>query len=249
MKQRFFIFIVFLLASLCSAATELPPVRVAVASNFSLTLKKLVKEFEEKSEYTVSISQASTGKLFAQIVHGAPYDIFFAADEKRPEILIKKNLASKEMMYAQGQLVMLARESLGADCKSVLDEISLNKLAIANPKIAPYGRAAKDVLISLGKWESIRPKLVMGENILQTYQFLLSGSVDAGFIAKSLVVNSNELATYCQWHVPARLYKAIKQKAVVLKRSGDNLAVKSFFNYIQSDKAKKIIRSNGYRIE
>ena len=247
MKPLFFVLIFFLSVTSVVAA-ESPVVRIAVASNFALTLKELVRDYENRNEYKVSISQASTGKLFAQIIHGAPYDIFFAADEKRPDLLIKKNLVKTGVVYAQGQLVMLARGESGL-CQSALNKTTLNKLAIANPKIAPYGLAAKQVLMSLNKWKTLQSKLVMGENVLQTYQFLLSGSADAGFIAKSLLENSGKLDTYCKWHVPLDLYQTLNQKAVVLKRSKGNLAVESFFNYIQSDKAKIIIRSNGYRVE
>lgn len=246
--QMLSVLVISLLSFMLSAA-EVSVVRVAVASNFSMTMKQLVREFEQDTGIRVSVSQASTGKLFAQIIHGAPYDIFFSADSKRPDLLIKKKLVSKEFVYAEGQLVMLEKKQDGIKCNTGFQISRFNKIAIANPKTAPYGLATKEVLIKLKKWQSLKSKLVMGENIMQTAQFLLSASVDAAFIAKSLIINTDNFNMYCQWVIPKDLYTAIKQKAVVLKSAENNIAAGLFFDYIQSVKARKIIRLNGYGVE
>lgn len=222
---------------------------LAVASNFSITMKKLVADFESRSEHTLSISAASTGKLFAQIINGAPYDLFFSADEKRVDLLTKKGLSERSKIYARGKLVFIGRDVTQSKCRSVLNQSGLKKLALANPKTAPYGQAAKQVLMKLGKWDQFRFKIVMGENVLQAYQFIASGSVDVGFIAASLVVNSAELDRFCRWEIPASFYQPVMQKMALLKRANKNSAATAFYHYMQSAKAKTIIRNNGYIIK
>lgn len=225
-------------------------IHIAVASNFLLPMKQLAAEFEQVSGHKIILSSASTGKLFAQLMHGAPYDLFFSADGTRADLLVKKGLAKKSSVYARGQIVFVAKgreaESTSWQCRSVLNSLAASKLAIANPKTAPYGLAARETLIKLGKWDAYKSKLVMGENILQAYQFITTGNVNAGFIAASLVVNSTLLDDYCQWLVPARLHQPIYQKMVILNRAKKNMAVIEFFNYMKSAEAKNIIIKNGY---
>lgn len=244
MKSLVFILFVNLLSVPCHSRAE--KLRLAVASNFSLTLKKLVSEFEKQSNHQVTISAASTGKLYAQILHGAPYDVFLSADSQRAELLVKKKLAKDSSVYARGKLVFVAKNKNSQSCQGVLDEPLQNRLAIANPKTAPYGVAAKDVLMKLGKWNSVKNQLVMGENIVQAYQFLTTANAGAGFIAGSLAVNSKELAGFCQWQVPSKLHKPIRQKLVILNRASQNIAAREFISYMKSGRAKKIMRDNGY---
>lgn len=224
-------------------------VHVAVASNFSATMKSLKLSFETFTGHKVTVSSASTGKLFAQIVHGAPYDIFFSADVARADLLVKKGLAERSSVYAQGQLIYVAKNIEQKNCRASLRMKSNGRLALSNPKTAPYGFAAREVLINLGLWDGLRARIVMGENVLQTYQFVVTGSAQAGFIAKSTTVVSKELADYCQWNVPENLYQPVRQKMVLLNRSEKNTAVREFFRYINSEMAKTIIKENGYIVK
>jgi len=221
-------------------------VHVAVASNFSTTMKLLKISFEGITGHRVTISSASTGKLFAQIVHGAPYDLFFSADSARADLLVKKGLADKSSVYAQGQLMYVAKDIEQKKCRASLRNKPTGRLAMANPKTAPYGFAAREVLINLGRWDALRQNIVMGENILQTFQFISTGSAAAGFLAQSIVINSGELGGYCQWRVPDNLYQPIKQKMTLLNRSDNNIAVQAFFRYMNSKIANKIIKESGY---
>lgn len=227
--------------------------RVAVASNFSIALKSLRLDFKQRTGSDFSISQASTGKLYAQIIYGAPYDLFFAADVKRADLLLKKSLAFKSFIYAEGQLIFIVKKNSEFMCAVTLKQalkISQNKkVAIANPKTAPYGLAAQQFLKASNEWVALKPKLVRGENILQTFQFVTSGGVNAGFVAKSLLIGSDDSESYCQWEVPKELHQPIKQKMIVLNRAKNNTAAMLFYNYLKSDVAKKIIKESGYNIE
>jgi len=224
-------------------------VHVAVASNFSSTMKRLIISFETITDHKITVSSASTGKLYAQIIHGAPYDVFFSADTARADLLVKKGLANKSYVYAQGQLVYVAKDIEQKNCRASLSKTISGRLALANPKTAPYGFAAREVLLKLGLWDVLRKKMVMGENILQTFQYIATGSADAGFLANSTVLISNELNNYCQWSIPGNLYRPIKQKMVLLNRSDKNIAVKAFLRYINSETARSIIKENGYIVK
>lgn len=227
--------------------------RVAVASNFSIALKNLRLDFKQRTGNDFSISQASTGKLYAQIIYGAPYDLFFAADVKRPDLLLKKSLAFESLNYAEGQLVFIVKNNSKFICADTLKQALINsrrkKVAIANPKIAPYGLAAQQFLKASNEWNTLTPNLVRGENILQAFQFVASGGVNAGFVAKSLLVGSDYSKSYCQWEVPRESYQPIKQKMVMLIRAKNNTAAMLFYTYLKSDAAKKIIKESGYYIE
>jgi len=234
---------------LMSDVNRADTVRVAVASNFSATLKKLVPGFEAENNHKISISSASTGKLYAQIVRGAPFDMFFSADAKRADLLLKHNIAISSELYAKGQLVYIAKGIKKGQCFKYLASDKTNKMAIANPKIAPYGLAAAEVLRHLGLRESYQSRLLMGENILQTYQFIATGNVGAGFIARSTVIASQELEDFCHWRVPENMYSPIKQKMALIKKAASKPVVQSFREYIKSAKAKKIILESGYAVE
>ena len=230
-------------------------VSVAVASNFSYTLQQLAADFKEKTGHVLRISSASSGKLFAQIKHGAPYDVYLSADEERPDVLIKEGRASIESsyVYALGKLVLLSNVEQMDCCKNVLTSNSLKRLAIANPKIAPYGKAAKQVLNRLDLWQSLQQRLVMGENIAQTLQFVSTKNAEAGFVAESMinmaVLSKGKKFDYaCRWEIPADLYSPIKQKMVLLSKAKDKTAALEFFQYIKSSQAKEIIKSTGYNV-
>ena len=238
--------IITLLLSFAAIVTNAEQLNIAVASNFLLTMKQLVAAYQQQHPQAINISAASTGKLYAQITHGAPYDLFFSADAKRADLLVKKGLANYPMEYALGQLVYVAKGS-AADCRAALNRKPDTKIAMANPKTAPYGQAAKQVLIKLGRWDALRSSIVMGENILQAYQFISTGSAGSGFIAASIAVNADNLDDYCRWQIPASLYSAVKQKMVILSRAKDNRIAKDFYRFIRSETAREIIIKNGYR--
>jgi len=223
---------------------------VAVASNFSYALKLLADDFNRHTGHKLRISSASTGKLYTQMQHGAPFDIFLAADEKRPDLLIAENMAdqSSAYVYAIGQLALLSNISPGGSCQSVLTAPALKRFAIANPKTAPYGVAAKQVLEKMALWTRLQPLMVRGENAAQTLQFVSTRNAQAGFVAKSMLNMGVEIASVCTWDIPADMYSPIKQKMVVLNRAKDKPAAQAFTVYIQSAQAKKIIKASGYDV-
>ena len=223
---------------------------VAVASNFTATLQKLAIAYQVQTGHTLKISSASTGKLYAQIQHGAPYDVFMSADEKRADMLVQeaKADAAHARVYALGKLVFISNIQPVGDCISVLSDARLKWLAIANPGTAPYGLAAQQVMVKLNLWDTLQARLVMGENIAQTLQFVSSTSADAGFVAKSMLTGNTRIARACEWDVPTDLYAPVRQKMLVLKKSQDKPAVTAFWKFMQSAKATSIIREHGYDV-
>jgi molybdate transport system substrate-binding protein len=223
---------------------------VAVASNFAYTLRSLAKDFQTKTGHVIRVSSASTGKLYSQILHGAPFDVFLAADENRPDRLIAegKAKAGNAHTYALGKLVLLSNIKQKNNCRDILETTALKHLAIANPKTAPYGSAAKQVLEKIGLWQSLQPKLVMGENIAQTLQFVSTTNADAGFVAKSMLLQNGNVKSSCTWDIPADFHTPIKQKMIVLSKSSKQKTSMAFLNYMQSSDAAKIIKQSGYGV-
>ena len=253
MKNIFISFVLFFSVSGSLPAAE---VRVAVASNFKFTLGKLAADFKVKTGNDVIISSASSGKLYAQIRHGAPYDVFLSADEKRADLLVSEKLANANSayVYALGKLVLVSNinpsnQGSKKNCKQVLGSDGLQRLAIANPKIAPYGYAASQVLGKLGLWKNLESRIIMGENIAQTFQFVATKNADAGFVAQSLLELAMLDDAYkyaCLWYVPTDLYSPVKQKMVVLKKSENKQVVEEFIRYMKSTDARDIIVTTGY---
>ncbi|HEY9050532.1 MAG TPA: molybdate ABC transporter substrate-binding protein, partial [Gammaproteobacteria bacterium] len=182
------------------------------------------------------------GKLYAQILHGAPYDIFLAADSKRPQKLEQENLifATSRITYAFGKIALWSPKS--NDPLRMLQQNTFYKMSIANPKTAPYGEAALQTLQHLNSYDAVKNKLVYGENIAQTYQFIESGSADLGFVALSQVNNSSSR----YWLVPQSFYTPLEQQLVILKSSRNAALAKIFVEFMQQDSIKKLIRSHGY---
>ena len=243
----------FLLLSallLFSTQTHADNLNIAVASNFAHTLRSLAEDFESKTGHHLRISSASTGKLYTQINHGAPFDIFLAADEYRPDLLNAKGKATAELSrtYAIGRLVLISNIKSKKNCQDVLDSPALKRLAIANPRTAPYGLAAQQTLEKLHRWEAIKPKLVTGENIAQSLQFVATGNASAGFVAKSMLQQGTKINTACEWQVPAEMHEPIKQKMLVLASASNKPAASVFWQYMQSDDAKAIIKNSGYDV-
>ena len=250
MPHRFFV-LCYLLC-LPFTAVGAAEVRVAVASNFLHTAQALASGFEQRSGHRVIISSGSTGKLYAQILHGAPFDLFLAANTTEPKKLLASEhaVADSYLVYAVGKLVLWGKQvEEGSDCIASLQTVNFQRMALANPELAPYGKAAMEIITALGVEERIKGRLVMGENIGQTFQFVASGNVDGGFISQSQLAGKAHLPAGGTCVPPQRLYSPIEQAAVVLKRAKDNAAAMEFMRYLKSPAAQALIRSEGYGID
>ncbi len=239
------------LAALISGPTRAEIVTVAVASNFTATMSAIADAYHEKTGHQVSLAFGSSGKLYAQIAHGAPFDLFFSADQTKPRALVDQGLAiaDTEFTYAKGALALWSLTPGRVDDQGrILGRNDYRKLAFANPRLAPYGQAAMEVLKARGLVEKTRDKWVQGENIAQTYQFVASGNADIGFVALSQVMKNGQFTRGSGWIVPASLYAPIKQDAVLLKRAEDNELARSFLAFVHTDPASRIIRSFGYTV-
>jgi molybdate transport system substrate-binding protein len=221
-------------------------IRVAVASNFSEAAKEIAARYEQRSGQKLILIFGSTGKHYAQIKHGAPFDIFFAADARRPRLLEEEGaaIAGSRFTYARGRLVLWSpREGFIDKQGRILETGQFTRLAIANPKLAPYGRAAQEVLQAKGLWNALRQRMVRGENIGQTYQFVKSGNSALGFVAYSQIKRSNQAVAGSYWLIPQTLYQPIEQQVILLR---DNPVVREFIAYLQEPEAQTIIRAYGY---
>lgn len=228
-------------------------VLVAVATNFLNPMKEIAFHFEAKSGHRVTISAGSTGKLFAQIQHGAPFEVFLSADSQRPQQLEEQGQGIKgtRFVYAIGRIVLWSRGQvlLIHNVAPVLQEIPFNHMALANPKTAPYGRAAVQTLRNLKTWEFVKNRIVQGENIGQAFQYVASGNAELGFVAFSQVLNLNQNDRGSWWEVPAHLHDAIAQSAVLLQQGRNNPAARALLEFLKTSQGKQIIEKYGYRSE
>ena len=243
--RRCWIAVALLLVCELAVADE---IRVAVASNFATTSEAIAQRFEEITDHTIILVFGSTGKHYAQIRNGAPFEVFFAADARRPEMLESAGLTLREsrFTYAIGRLVLWSPEEDSVDTEGrILDSGDFRHLAIANPELAPYGRAAQEMLQSRGLWASLERRLVRGENIGQAFQFVKSGNAELGLVALSQLTSpERESEVGSRWVVPETLHSPIQQQAVLL---ADTAAARSFLEFIKSSEARSIIRSHGYQ--
>lgn len=220
-------------------------VRIAVAANFTEAAKEIATLFERKSGHRPLFSFGSTGQLYAQIAQGAPFDVFLAADQARPEKATAEGLAvpGSRFTYARGRLVLYSREAGRVEGQRSLLGGGFDKLAIANPETAPYGAAAIEAMKALGSYDKLAPKLVRGNNIAQTFQFVATGNAELGFVALSqLAVDRGG----SRWLVPAGLHAPIAQDAVLLERGKDNEAARAFLAYLKSEPARAVLARHGY---
>lgn len=219
-------------------------VNVAVAANFTAVAEELAEIFEAKGEHQVELSFGATGQLYTQITQAAPFGIFLAADDARPKKAIDEGFAvdGTFFIYAEGRLVLYAPGRDVTDGEAALKG-DYNKLAIADPAAAPYGKAAVETLTALGLLETLIPKLVQGENISQTLQFVESGNAELGFVAASQVLGKAD-----KWLVPAELHEPIAQGAVLLKEGENNPAALAFLDFLKSDEAVSVIEASGYSV-
>jgi molybdate transport system substrate-binding protein len=226
---------------------------VAVAANFSEVVERLEADFERQSGHTLTFVAGSTGKLYAQIANGAPFDVFLSADRERPERLERERLAvaGSRFTYATGRLTLWSAEPgrVGGDGAATLRRGDFRRLAIANPELAPYGAAAKETLERLGLWERFADRIVMGQTIGAAHTLVASGSAELGFVALSTVLSPRNAIQGSRWDVPAALHAPIRQDAVLLARAAGNPAARGFLGYLRSAKVKAVIASFGYGVE
>jgi molybdate transport system substrate-binding protein len=240
-----------LLMMLASAPLRAETIQVAVASNFAAPMKAIAREFEKSTGHRVQMMFGSSGKLYAQIVHGAPFQVFLSADSSKPERLEQEGhaLAGTRFTYARGALVLWsARADYVDNSELLLKNGNFRRLAIANDRLAPYGMAAREVLEKIDAWPQVKGRLVTGENIAQTYQFVASGNADIGFIAQSQAMSEGRLKSGSAWLVPQTLHAPILQDAVLLEKGRDHAAATALLDYLRSDAARALIRQHGYHI-
>lgn len=229
-----------------SSLVQADKVYVAVAANFTAAMKEIAVEFEQASGHHPVVSYGSTGKLYAQIEHNAPFEVFLAADQKRPKMLEEKNSASGHFTYAIGKLVLWSSDVKRPIGEQALRDGDFKKIAITNPKTAPYGAAAIEIIKKLGIYDAIKPKLVTGDNLSQTRQFIATGNAELGFIAQAQIALDSSGS---RWLVPGSLYAPIRQDAVLLTKGKDNPAAQALLDYLRGDAAKAIIQKYGYGTE
>jgi molybdate transport system substrate-binding protein len=224
-------------------------VSVAVAANFTAPMREIAARFELETGHKARLSFGSSGKFFAQIQNGAPFEVFLSADDEKPARLeaVGATLPGSRFTYAVGRLVLWsADDGLIADGPKVLRKGGFAHLAIANPALAPYGAAAVAAMKALGAYDGVAGKLVQAENIAQAYQFVATGNAELGFVAMSQVMLDGKLRSGSAWPVPAELHAPIRQDAVVLARAAGNPAAAALVEYLRGDKAKTVISSFGY---
>ena len=225
---------------------------VAVASNFSPILESLASDFEALYEgVELIVISGSSGKIYAQIIHGAPFDAFMSADQDKPLRLVEEGLAAPEtrFTYAVGELVLWSAAPELIINEGTLRALAYNKLALANSKLAPYGLAAEEVLDRLGVLMSSRAKWVQGENISQTYQFVSSGNAELGFVSKSQVWKNGYLLSGSVWLIPSELYSPIKQDAVILKNTKNRQLAEKFMQFLKTPLVRNKIEMYGYQTD
>ena len=234
------------------AATHAGEVTVAVAANFTAPMQKIAKAFEQDTGHKAQLAFGATGKFYAQIKHGAPFAVLLAADDETPARLEKEGLAvaGTRFTYATGRLALWSKQpNLVDDKGEVLRSNRFQKIAIADPKLAPYGAAAMEVIDKMGVQANVVPKLVQGESIGQTYQFVSTENAQLGFIALSQISLDGRITQGSAWVVPQSLHTPLKQDAVLLIAGKDNAAAHALLKYLQSDVAKTIIRTHGYALD
>ena len=249
-KLKFFALIITcqFLFSTQSLASE---IRIAVASNFYSTMKEIIVQFELENLQTSKVNKivlipGSSGKHYAQIINGAPFDLFFSADKLRPLLLEEQGMTRDQsrFTYALGRLVLWSPKDGFVDSGGqVLSDRDFQFLAIANPKIAPYGVASEETLVSMNLWQDMNKKIVKGENIAQTFQFVRSENAELGFVSYSQILDPMFNLEGSFWLVSRSLYNPIEQQAVLLR---DSSLGKELMKFMQSDKALNIINKNGY---
>jgi len=243
--------LVFFLIGFFAGAASAEEVQVAVAANFAAPMQVIAAAFEKDTGHKAQLAFGSSGKFYAQIRNGAPFQVLLSADDETPARLEREGMtvAATRFTYAIGKLALWSAKEGRVDSRGdVLKKGDYKHLAIANPKLAPYGAAAIEVLKHFRLLEAVQPKLVQGENIAQAYQFSASGNAELGFVAVSQIMKNGKLIKGSAWFVPDNLHAPIRQDAVILANGKGNAAASALMAYLKSDKAKAVIRAYGYDI-
>jgi molybdate transport system substrate-binding protein len=239
------------LAALALASLAAPALaaetQVAVAANFTEPAKEIAAAFAAATGHKALLSFGSSGQFYAQMAHGAPYEVFLSADAERPKKAEQDGLGvpGTRFTYAVGKLVLYSKTPGLADGGAALKAGRFAKLAVADPASAPYGAAAVQTLQKLGIYDAVKPKIVTGASITQTYQFVATGAADLGFVALSQVINQ---ADGSRWLVPAASYAPIDQQAILLFTGAKNPAAKAFIEFLKGPQARAVIKRYGYEV-
>lgn len=224
---------------------------LAVAANFSAPMQQIATLFQKDTGHTIKLSFGATGAIYAQIKNGAPFDVFLSADQSTAQKLALEGMAvpNSRFTYATGQLTLWSKQKDLVDGNGqILKSNSIQRIAVANPKLAPYGAAALETITRLGLLNELQPKLVQGDNISQTYQFVFTQNAPIGFVALSQIYANDAITSGSAWIVPSHLYKPIAQDVILLRKGSDNAAAKALMLYLKGDKARQIIKSYGYLV-
>lgn len=243
-----FLWIYFIYGAV-SVVAQADTISIAVASNFTTPMQALIVEFEQHSKHKIQAAYGSTGKFYAQIQHGAPFQILLAADQTTPQKLAQQQLAlaSTQFTYATGRLVLWSADIDGVDANGErLRRADFKFLGIADPKVAPYGVAAIEVLKKLQLEDALRSRFVQGESIAQTMQFVASGNAELGFVALSQVWQDGKFRSGSGWVVPRELHTPLRHDAIVLQSANDKKSANEFMLFLRSEPARAIIKSFGY---
>lgn len=240
-----------LLAVFAIGAAQADDVQVAVAANFTAPIQAIAADFEKDTGHKLVAAYGATGQFYTQIKNGAPFEVFLSADDTTPEKLEKEGdtVKGSRFTYAIGTLALWSAKEGYVDAKGdVLKKNEYQHLSIANPKAAPYGLAATQVLEKLKLTEATKAKIVEGQNITQAYQFVSTGNAELGFVALSQIYKDGKVTSGSAWIVPASMHDPIKQDAVILSKGKDNAAAKALVEYLKGPKAAAIIKSYGYQL-
>lgn len=235
---------------LVTSSVRADEVSVAVAANFTAPMQIIAADFEKQTGHKVQAAFGATGKFYAQIKNGAPFEVLLSADDETPALLIKEGaaLAGSQFPYALGKLVLWSAKPAVVDgAGEVLKKGGFAHIALANPKLAPYGAAGVEVMKKLGVYDALQAKFVTGETIAQAHQFVSTGNALLGFVALSQVLKDGKIEG-SSWIVPANLYTPIRQDAVILDKGKGKPAAEALLKYLKSDKAKAVIKSFGYEL-
>ena len=246
MRKSFILTLLFVAYATSLRAEE---AMVAVAANFSAPMQQIAALFHKETGHQIKLSFGASGGIYAQIKNGAPFDLFLSADQLTPQKLEAEGLGvpNSRFTYATGQLVLWSKQEGLVDAKGhVLQNKSIQRIALANPKLAPYGAAAIETMTNLGLLKELQSKLVQGDNIAQTYQFVSTQNAQIGFVALSQVFANGKITSGSAWIVPGNLHQPIQQDVILLRKGQDNKAATALLLYLKGEQAKKIMKSFGY---
>jgi molybdate transport system substrate-binding protein len=221
---------------------------IAIAANFTQPAREITQIFESKTGHNVMLSFGATGQFYAQMTQAAPFDAFLSADESTPKRLVSDGLAVADSLftYAVGKLVLFSGQTGLVIGEQILRDPKFTNIAIANPRTAPYGAAAVETMKALGVYDALSDKIVQGNDIAQTFQFVDTGNAELGFVALSQVIKRPGGS---RWVVPANLYRPIRQDAVLLRRGAGNAAAKAFLAFLKGPEANAVIEKFGYAVK